>query len=392
MPVNEIENSNYGLGGRFDRTLKPQVQPTFPFGSDEYWMEQALLISMNSIGLSPPNPAVGCVLVQNQKMVSSGFTQRFGHEHAERMAFQNLDPSLTFPNDLKDLTAYVTLEPCSHFGSQPPCVDLLLNSKIKRVVIATIDPDERVSGQGIQKLKAAGIDVKLNVLQRESRLWNFPFLKSKETRKPVWIGKWAQTQSGHLADHQGNSQWISNEKSRAYTHWLRQKYDAIVVGAQTFLQDQPKLTSRDGADPHNRNPKPFVFDPKGLLLGKKLPETFQALVCESELTQSATVPDGVIVIEGDPKSPHLVERFQKAIESQSFERPLQSIMVEGGPHLLNSFLKEDRFDALHIFTGKKVFDLTSPRHQVSFNLGQNWNYASRHHFDDDLLHEWVKAF
>ena len=382
------QNSNYGLGGRFDRALKEKVESTFAFGTDEYWMEQALLESMNSNGLSQPNPLVGCVLVKDQKVISSGFTQKFGHEHAERSAFQKLDPTM----DLSDVTAYVTLEPCTHFGSQPPCVDLFLNSSIKRVVIAAQDPDSRVNGEGIRRLRAAGIEVKLQVLENEAKLLNFPFLQNRLKQRPIWIGKWAETEAGFLADADGNSKWISIAKSRAYTHWLRQKYDVIVVGAQTFIRDQPKLNVRDCALPHHRDPIPFIFDPKGTLLSEKtLPGSMRAFVCESQLKGLNSIP-WVIPMEGEPASGELLSRFQKALESCTYSRPLQSVMVEGGARLLRLFLAEDRFDALHIFTGKKVFAKTNDRYRIQFKPSISWERAARQIFDEDLLHEWVKGF
>ena len=225
--------SGFALGGRIDRTLNAKVEPSFPFGSpeytDEYWMEQALICSMNSVGLSPPNPSVGCVLVKNQGVLASGFTQATGGEHAERMAFKNLPKDI----DLSDVTAYVTLEPCSHFGSQPPCADLFLNTGLKKMVVACQDPDSRVNGEGIQRLRDNGIEVVVGVLEAEVRAFLFPFIFNRTQHRPAWIGKWAQTPQGYLADANGHSKWISNVQSRAYTHWLRQKYDVIVVGAET---------------------------------------------------------------------------------------------------------------------------------------------------------------
>ncbi len=356
-------------------------------------MEQALLESMNSNGLSEPNPKVGCVLVKEGKEIARGFTRAFGSFHAERVAFGKLDPN----EDLSQVTAYVTLEPCSHFGSQPPCVDLFLKTKtwIKRVVIALLDPDDRVNGSGIQKLKDAGIEVKVGVLEKEASLWNFPFLLNRKKKVPVWIGKWAQTTDGFVADANGESKWITNPKSRAYTHWLRQKYDVIIVGAQTYLKDQPKLTIRDCAPPYNRNPVPYVFDPKGILLDHSKPIFMKTFVCQSVIDAKKGDPKPwVVSIEGEPSSPALFGNFQKAVESELLptQRPLQSIFVEGGARLLNGMLAEDRFDALHIFTGNRTFEKTSDRYRIQFTPSNSWVCASRHNFEQDLLQEWVKGF
>ena len=384
------DQSDFGLGGRFDRTLTESVSPLFKENSDEYWMEQALLLSMNSMGICHPNPAVGCVIVNEGKLIGSGFTQAFQKEHAERMAFQSLEINTS----LKNATAYVTLEPCSHFGSQPPCVDLFLSSGIKRVVIAVQDPDERVNGEGIRKLLAAGVEVKLHVLEEECKLFNFPFLLNKKTKKPIWIGKWAQTEKGYLADRHGNSKWITNAESRAYTHWLRQKYDLIVLGAETYLKDHPELTVRDCARPWNRNPIRVVFDPKGKLIqtGTPVREDFKVFVCESTLKDFSAIPQSVLSIEGSPDSKELIHRFQAAVKSADFGRTVQSVMVEGGPALLRSFLRDESFDALHIFVGQTEFKENDERYRISFEPDRNWRSASLHSFGHDYLREWVKGF
>jgi diaminohydroxyphosphoribosylaminopyrimidine deaminase/5-amino-6-(5-phosphoribosylamino)uracil reductase len=379
--------SGFGIGGRIDRALNIEVTPSFSFGSDEYWMEQALITSMEATGLSPPNPSVGCVLVKDQILLAKGFTQATGHEHAERMAFLSLPEN----TDLSGVTAYVTLEPCSHFGSQPPCVDLFLNSKIKRVVIACQDPDERVNGQGIAKLKAKGIEVTLGVLEAEAKAFLFPFFGNRIWKRPVWIGKWAQTPNGFLADAEGHSKWISNPKSRAYTHWLRQKYDLIVVGAETYLKDSPKLNVRDSAPPHHRDPIPVVFDPKGKLLKHELPEHLQLWVGE-EVLRGFAPASNVFAIPTWKSDDELFLNFKQALEQHTFSKPLQSIMVEGGATLLNGFLDRDYFDAIHQFLGTREFQTEDPRYQIRWKPESSWNYATSYYFDEDHLQEWLKGF
>ncbi len=383
-------SKGFGLGGRFDRALITHPEPSFQVGTDEYWMEQTLLISMNSVGLSPPNPSVGCMFVKDGVCIASGFTQATGKEHAEKMAFLQLGDH----PDLTGVTAYVTLEPCSHFGFQPPCVDLFLNTGIKRIVVAVQDPDPRVNGAALEKLRSNGIEVAIGVLEPEARAFQFPFIANRILKRPVWIGKWAQTQSGDLADANGNSKWITNPESRAYTHWLRQKYDAIVVGAQTFLRDQPALTVRDCAPLHNRNPIRLVFDPKGVVPAKDLESKgFICFVCESELTKlDPEVRPFLKVIEGRPDEANLVKRFQKAVESMKWEKPLQSILVEGGPSLLKLACAESIFDAVHIFTGTRIFDQASDRYRMKWKPDSSWNRVAEHYFSQDYLQEWVKQF
>ncbi|MBC7396757.1 MAG: bifunctional diaminohydroxyphosphoribosylaminopyrimidine deaminase/5-amino-6-(5-phosphoribosylamino)uracil reductase RibD [Bdellovibrionales bacterium] len=386
--MRKVLSPAFGLGGRFDRALSEYPDASFAVGTDEYWMEQALLISMNSVGLSPPNPSVGCVLVKDQKVLASGFTQACGKEHAERMAFENLGKN----PDLSEVTAYVTLEPCSHFGSQPPCVDLFLKHPVKRIVIALMDPDDRVNGEGIKKLQAIGTEVKLGVLAEEARAFQFPFLANRILKRPVWIAKWAQTPDGCLADSEDQSKWITGPKSRAYTHWLRQKYDLIVVGARTFLSDKPALTVRDSAPPHHRNPMRVVFDPKGLLLDRlEELDGWNVFVMESVLKglQNGPAPSCWSIPEGEAR---LGIRFQKAVEAIPRILPLQSIMVEGGASLLNELLESEVFDAAHIFTGTRIFDKNSVKHRVRWRPDSQWHRILQHKFDQDHLQEWVKEF
>jgi diaminohydroxyphosphoribosylaminopyrimidine deaminase/5-amino-6-(5-phosphoribosylamino)uracil reductase len=397
MPMKWTLRPGYSLGGRIDRTLRNSVTPSFDFSTPEstdlYWMEQALLISMNGVGWTAPNPAVGCVIVRENQLIASGFTQTYKKEHAERMAFAQIQNR----DDLKEATVYVTLEPCTHTGHQPPCVDLLLKSPVRRVVVATADPDVRVAGQGIQKLKDAGKEVVVGILQNEAQAWHFPFLKNRLAQKPVWIAKWAQTESGHLADADGNSKWITNSESRAYTHWLRQKYDAILVGAQTWITDRPSLTVRDCAEPHRRNPARLVFDPKGLLA--ELP--IKDILIHDESPVWVYLDEDIYQAKKNylPEAKGLtwisfrgVEGFVKAVESTAFERPLQSIFCEGGARLINTLMQHGIFDAVHRFQGKVSFACVDSRHRVNFSPDSNWFCAINHQFQDDVLQEWVKCF
>jgi diaminohydroxyphosphoribosylaminopyrimidine deaminase/5-amino-6-(5-phosphoribosylamino)uracil reductase len=259
------------------------------------------------------------------------------------------------------------------------------------VVVACQDPDSRVNGQGIEKLRAKGIEVKVGVLEEEAKAFLFPFFGNRIWNRPVWIGKWAQTPEGYLADASGQSKWISNQKSRAYTHWLRQKYDVIVVGAETYLKDSPKLNVRDSAPPHHRNPVPVVFDPKGRLFGKPLPTHFLHFVGESEIRTPTTSPS-VFPIPAWASADQLFVNFKTALESHVFDKPLQSIMVEGGVALLNGFLERDMFDAAHQFTGAREFVTHNPRYQIHFNASRFSDYTTSYYFDEDHLQEWRKGF
>ena len=259
-PLNQILSSTHS---GFTTPILNQPADTI----DRFWMLEAFTESLNGVGLTNPNPAVGCVIVdQFGKEVSRGCTEAYPGRHAEAVAFQKVA-------DLKRLenaSLYVTLEPCSHQGKQPPCVNFLLNSKIKHIFIARKDSNPLVNGKGIRKLQRAGKEVHIGLFGAEVTAWNFPFFAEQALKRPVIILKWAQTLDGQLADDTDQSQWISGPQARAYTHWLRQKYDVVLVGAKTFLRDTPRLTVRDCALPHHRSPLPIVFDPKGLCLSKKI--------------------------------------------------------------------------------------------------------------------------
>ena len=223
----------------------------------------ALLTAHRNIKAASPNPCVGAVYVKNDKIIATGYTQAYGGLHAETQAGSKLSES-----ELKDSTVYVILEPCSHQGKQPPCADFLIKSKVKKVYISTMDEDELVDGKGLQLLKNNNITVKTLILENQSKKLLSIFLRNRASKKIVFAGKWAQSIDGCLADNYGDSKWISNSKSRRYTHWLRYKYDAIMVGAQTAIHDRPSLDIRENfiIDDYHTNPLRVVVDPSGKII------------------------------------------------------------------------------------------------------------------------------
>jgi diaminohydroxyphosphoribosylaminopyrimidine deaminase/5-amino-6-(5-phosphoribosylamino)uracil reductase len=379
--------SGFGIGGRIARAIGSEAPSWFAPGSDEFWMEQALLESMESVGIASPNPAVGCILVQNGHEVARGHTQAYRREHAERMAFSHLGQGA----DLSLLTAYVTLEPCSHQGHQPPCVDLLLESPIPEIVIGTRDPDPRVDGEGIRKLREAGKRVRVGILEKEVQAWNAGFFWAQKKRAPVWFAKWARTPGGYLADATGHSKWITNPQSRAYSHWLRQKADAIVVGAGTFLRDRPRLTVRDCALPHQAEPIRFVLDPRGALLGlsPSALEGFQVLVPEELLSLcQGPISKSVHPVAQSSEDPWI--RLKQAVEHFSYAKPIQSVFLEGGTKVLREFLSRGWIDGVHDFLGPREFAQVSGEHRLEWAPGADWTLIAKEYFDQDLLREWRK--
>ena len=352
--------SKFSIGGYIDAILNESFDNPYAYHSDEYWMFQALIESMQEVGKSSPNPTVGCVYVKNNHLVTKGATQEFGSLHGERYA-----ASKVAKEELEGATAFVTLEPCAHYGSQPPCAELLVDLKVNRVVIAMVDPFSEVQGKGIEILKNSGIDVTLGVLEDECRLWHLPFLLHLKKKMPLMIGKWAQTLDGNLADDFGKSKWISGKQSRLYTHFLRQKYDIILVGAGTVISDSPSLNVRDCNLNINRHPVKAIFDPSSRLTNISKTEE------ESLGTTTFNENSSLIYIGSKNTFDSLIKRYSKVkIELIEWEKEfsivdlpkelniaykrllskeLQSIFVEGGPMMHRVFMEADMYDILHTF-------------------------------------------
>src|SRR5882672_8135505 len=209
-----------------------------PMTPDELFMQRALELAQLGIGYVSPNPRVGCVIVHENKIIGEGWHRKFGEAHAEVNAINSVkEQSL-----LKESTVYVNLEPCSHFGKTPPCVDLLIEHHVKKVVIGNLDINPLVQGQGIKKLKDAGIETLTGVLEKEGHELNKRFFTFIEKQRPYIILKWAQTSDEFIAQKNFESKWISNEFSRQLVHRWRSEEDALLVGTRTASHDNPSLT------------------------------------------------------------------------------------------------------------------------------------------------------
>ncbi|QRO01347.1 bifunctional diaminohydroxyphosphoribosylaminopyrimidine deaminase/5-amino-6-(5-phosphoribosylamino)uracil reductase RibD [Archangium violaceum] len=368
----------FGSGGLFSRTLPDPLQyGTEPVErpsreDDAYWMRLALERAMSACGRSNPNPTVGCVIVKEGRVLAEGATEVHGGRHAERVAID----SVADRSRLRGATLYVTLEPCSHTGRQPPCVDLVESCGFARCVIGLVDPNPLVAGGGLRRLRRAGVELRFGVLRDELIAWHLPFLFWHLASRPLMAAKWAQTLDGQLAYDSGRSQWISGPESRAYTHWLRQKYDAILVGAGTVLADHPALTVRSCQGPHHRQPIRLLFDPNARILScpeeqwrTLLQRTFTAetptvlLVDEAALTEArrerlqARGLEQVHLVPL-PAGASTVARLYAALEdpllAERVSRPLHSIMVEGGPRLLSALAEAGLLDLAHVFTAPTI--------------------------------------
>ncbi|VXD19173.1 Diaminohydroxyphosphoribosylaminopyrimidine deaminase / 5-amino-6-(5-phosphoribosylamino)uracil reductase [Marinoscillum sp. 108] len=303
-------------------------------------MQRALELARLGLGNVSPNPMVGCVIVKDDKIIGEGYHEQYGGPHAEVNAVQAVkDQSL-----LAQSTAYVTLEPCSHFGKTPPCADLLVRHQVKRVVICNEDPNPLVAGQGIERLRNAGIEVEIGLLREEGRVLNRRFFTAFEKKRPYVILKWAQTADGFVARENYDSKWISNTYSRQLVHKWRAEEDAILVGTNTARYDNPSLTTRDWK---GKNPVRFFID-RTLLLNKGMH------------LMDGTVPTYCFT-EGEGENRQNLTFIQQeqiapeAILASISELKIQSLIMEGGSGLLNSFIERGLWDEARVFIAPHTF-------------------------------------
>jgi diaminohydroxyphosphoribosylaminopyrimidine deaminase/5-amino-6-(5-phosphoribosylamino)uracil reductase len=359
---------------------------------DEKYMRQALNLAQRGVGSVEPNPTVGCVIVKGGQVAGSGWHKKFGGPHAEINALADCK---NLGIDPKGSTMYVTLEPCCQQGKTPPCTDAIIESKVARVVAATLDPSEHANGAGIEQLESAGIEVQTGVCETEARLLNGPFIKFARTGK-CWVTlKWAQSIDGKLgwADNSGRQGWISNEHSRKDVQKLRRRAQGIVVGINTVLADDPLLTVRPPAgkdlirivlDTGLRIPS----DCRLLSTTKKTPVlilTSQNTIDAQPETAEALVAKGaeLLVFPDTPGRSNLhflIDRLS--------ERGLTRLLVEGGPTVIGSFLKEGLADELCVYISPKILggrgkdDIALPLAELSEAV--EMQYTDVEHFDGDV--------
>ncbi len=382
--------------------LRP-VQESFSLPVDADPMSIAILEAMDGAGLTTPNPSVGCVIVKNGKVISVGATEKYKHRHAERVA---CDWAGEHNLDISGADFYVTLEPCAKFGNQPPCLDLLLSQKPNSVTIASLDPDLRTHQKAIQAFRAAGIETRASAFASEALFQNLPFMVSNLKQRPYWFAKWAESADGHWSDPKTDpaekQKWITKPKARAWSHALRQRSDAIVVGAQTFLQDRPSLTVRDCTGAKERHPSRIVVDPKSRLLNAPAelvwPEESASpwiwLLPKKDLEVAKLkihANKNVQVHVLDPDAIAQTIECLPWIEIQG--RTLQSVMVEGGRGLFNLFRSQNQvFDVLYQWVGATTFGHSAALPTASGPKTDTSGYELLAHneIDGDQLFEWIE--
>lgn len=308
------------------------------------YMERALELAALGREWVSPNPMVGCVIVHEDKIIGEGFHQKFGEPHAEVNAVN----SVTDKSLLSESTVYVTLEPCSHYGKTPPCAELLIKHKVKKIVICNEDPFPKVAGRGIQMLKDAGIEVETGLLSEKGEELNKRFFKANRIGIPYVILKWAETADGFIANADGSPVKISNTTTDVTVHRWRAEEDAILVGKNTVISDNPRLNVRHWID--GKNPVRVILDSK--LEVDKAKNIFngtqKTLIFNSVLSK---VENNVEFIQSED----LINTL-KILKSQG----INSVLVEGGRNIHKSFIRQKLFDEIRIIKSSKILSKGIP--------------------------------
>lgn len=318
----------------------------FFMSADAEYMGRALRLAEQARGRTSPNPMVGCVIVRGAVVIGEGYHRKAGEPHAEVNAVSAAG------GDIAGATVYVTLEPCPHFGKTPPCTDLLIRHRPARVVVAMHDPDPHVSGEGIFRLRDAGIDVEIGVLEAEARDLNEAYIKHRQTKMPFVIAKVGMSLDGKIATHTGDSQWITGEASRRMVHSLRNTVDAVLVGSRTVMVDDPSLTTRlDGVE-DARDPIRIVVDAEEYLdAGRRVFHLESAAPTWVAVPQGRTFEGADEVFQLPPGDEGLDLR---ALMLELGARGILSVMIEGGGTTHASAFEAGIVDKVMFFVAPKI--------------------------------------
>ena len=339
-------------------------------------MKSCLDLAILGFGDVAPNPLVGCVIVYQNKIIGEGYHQNFGEAHAEVNAINSVKDK----NLLKESTLYVNLEPCAHFGKTPPCSNLIIEHQIPKVIIGCIDSFSEVSGKGIAKMESEGINIIVGVLEKESLELNKRFFTFHNKKRPYIILKWAQTTDGFIdIDRTNNStnndNWITTPPSKKLVHQWRSEEQAIMVGTNTALNDNPQLNVREVK---GKNPLRLVID-----LNLRLPNTLHIFdktiptIVFNSLKNEKNNNLEYIKIEKETLIPQIIQEL--------YEREIQSVIIEGGKQLLTTFIAQNLWDEARVFTGIKAFNtgLNAPIIKSHPNLTKK--------IDTDILNTYINA-
>ncbi len=340
---------------------------------DTNYMQAALKLARRGIGSVEPNPAVGCIITKANQIAGKGWHKKFGGPHAEINAIEDCK---TLGINPEAATMYVTLEPCCHHGKTGPCTDAIIAAGLAKVVVAAIDPSEHAAGRGIEQLRNAGIDVHVGLCEDQAKLLNAPFFKFAATGRSWVIVKWAQSIDGKLAyADKADARWISGQRSRKDAHQLRRRVQAILVGINTVLADDPLLTARPG---RTEQPTRIVLDgrlripldSKLLATTKKAPVLIltsqQAAQAKPEVVQKITEKGAELLTWPDTDRSNLY-----FLLDQLSERRIAQLLVEGGPRVIASFLKEKLADEIRVYISSRILgrsgsvDISEPMSELT---------------------------
>lgn len=388
--------------------------------TDDHFMSMALKLAEKTLGSVAPNPAVGCVIAKDGVVVGEGHTGIGGRPHAEVVALQSAKDST------HGATMYVTLEPCCHFGVTEPCTAEITRAGIKRVVIATIDPDTRVLGGGIKALKEAGIEVKQGIMQEEAEKLNIGFFTTRKLHRPFTACKIATTLDGKIATFTGDSKWITSENTRNWVHELRAKYDAIMIGSNTLINDDPLLTCRL-PKLEDRSPTRLIIDSQEKLkeehniaktadkvttwvitnkeVEKKIKNINYLIVNSNNKSTAIPVPDYLdpekvwipasrTGMTSDRKEPSAGKVCLKDMASKLVsEVGITRLLVEGGGMLITELLKHNLIDRLIIcrsgkILGNDAIPFVGDLGIQSINNCHRFKKAEVIDFDEDIVEVW----
>ncbi len=331
--------------------------------NEELYMQRALQLAEKGKGAVSPNPLVGCVIVAQNRIIGEGYHKKYGEAHAEVNALKSISEEDLQNDLLQEATVYVTLEPCSHFGKTPPCADALIKAKVKKVVVATLDPNPLVAqndaGRGIQKLKNAGVEVLVGMCEEDAKYQNRRFMTAFLKKRPYIILKYAQTADGFIARKDGTSKWISNAVSRKLVHKWRSEEDGILVGKNTVLKDNPKLNVREWI---GKNPIRIILAGNGFdelnsnfsVFDDSQQTFFYAYSDKDRFDNSkkATFVNKFLQTE-------LIElnqnNFWQELFKDLYNKNIHSVFVEGGSKILHSLIENGFYDEIRRFVAPNVF-------------------------------------
>ncbi|SOS50873.1 bifunctional diaminohydroxyphosphoribosylaminopyrimidine deaminase/5-amino-6-(5-phosphoribosylamino)uracil reductase RibD [Tenacibaculum finnmarkense] len=352
--------------------IQQQNQNTTEITENEKYIKRCLQLAKNGIGTARPNPSVGAVVVYKNTIIGEGFTSAYGANHAEVNAINSVkDKTL-----LKEATIYVTLEPCAHFGKTPPCADLIVKHQIAKVVIGCVDTNSLVAGKGIERLQNAGINVTVGVLEDECKKHHKRFFTVQNKKRPFIVLKWAETADGFIAPLKRDAQqpvWISNSYSQQLVHKIRSQEQAILVGTNTVIADNPSLDVRHWA---GNNPVRIVLD-KNLRIPSNLTvfdEKVKTLVLVDKATKVNKVKEQVEVLEKIDFSSRVAEQICSVLQKHQ----IQSVLIEGGAQMLQTFIDANLWDEAQVFVGGTSFKngVEAPRLSAEKILLKKQNIAS----------------